>query len=124
MRGRAGPAANGLTDEQISVVIARYPRPDINGQPPLVEGGGINPLWVPTYDLAMAAADLWYDYAAGLTGSYDFSADGASYSRSQEFDHAMGMGKFWASRRAIGTLHLLSPLSPDLSTGADSDLHN
>lgn len=39
----------------------------------------------------LAAADIWEEKAATIASQYDFSADGASLSRSQQYRHACQM---------------------------------
>lgn len=43
------------------------------------------------YDLNASAADIWERKASHAHTLYDFSADGASYKRSQQFDYCLKM---------------------------------
>jgi len=65
-----------------------------------------NEYWLPTYDLAAAAADVWAEKAAVLAQDYDTSADGASLSRSQAYEQAMKQARYWAARRKPSTISL------------------
>lgn len=74
-----------LTDSDLSAVLYDAQRIDRYGVKPSEEG------WEPTYDLNAAAADAWQMKAAAAAGDYDFSADGASYSRSQIVAQCLAM---------------------------------
>jgi hypothetical protein len=64
----------------------------------------LNLSWVPTYDLASAAVDVWAEKAAILAADFDTSADGASLSRSQAYEQAMKQARYWSSRRKATTI--------------------
>lgn len=49
--------------------------------------------WTEAYDLHAAAAEIWDEKAAAYAPKHDFNADGASFSSSQLFDHAMRQSK-------------------------------
>ena len=51
-----------------------------------------------SYDLDLAAAAAWRERAGMQADGYDFSADGASYSRSQWFAHCQRMADMYAAR--------------------------
>ena len=51
-----------------------------------------------SYDLDLAAATAWRERAGMQADGYDFSADGASYSRSQWFQHCQQMADMYAAR--------------------------
>jgi hypothetical protein len=92
------------TDATLVTIIACYPVPDAAGEYPLLYSGSANTAWVATYDLASAAADVWDEKAAALaTGAYDFTADGATFHRSQISAGARAQANVWRSRRmALG----------------------
>lgn len=97
------------TDEQITTYIEMYPMLDELGEEPYFYDGVIptkypNEAWIPTYDLNNAAADIWQEKAALLAGKYDFTADGGSYSRSQAYNQAMSMSKFYRGRGSAKTI--------------------
>lgn len=99
------------TDEALAAVIERYPLLDAHGlaaytwdyttTPPTQDE---NEDWIPTYDLHAAAAEVWQEKAALLAGNFDFSADGASFSRSQAYQMAMKQSRFHMARRGMGTV--------------------
>lgn len=111
-------------DDAIQGYIERYPLLDEQGEPPYTLDTSTQPPtedanadWIPTYDLNMAAADIWDEKAATLAGQYDFSADGGRYSRSQSFNQALLMAQRFRSRRQprTHTLHKW-PEEPDPQT--------
>ena len=54
------------------------------------------------YDLHGAAAAGWREAAGAKAGYYDFSADGAQYTRAQWFDHCMTMASYYDSISSTG----------------------
>lgn len=109
MTAEANPTS-GYSDEDIAAAIRRRPLTDRNGEGPWSDDSTaasptINPAWIPTYDLNHAAADIWAEKAAALAvESYDFSADGGNYQRSQRYQHAMRMAQYYLARRAPVTV--------------------
>jgi hypothetical protein len=94
-----GSAAT-YTDAALVAIITAYPVPDALGEDPVTRWGVANAEWVATYDLAAAAADIWAEKASALaTGAFDFTADGATYNRSQVGAGAKSMVAYWSSRR-------------------------
>lgn len=100
------------SDDQLKAVIEGFPTVDERGE---VAVGGwdgstepptpiLNACWIPTYDMAAAAAMIWEEKAAVLQSGYDFNADGGSYQRSQMFLQAMSQARYWRSRRKVGTV--------------------
>lgn len=59
-----------------------------------------SPMYLTTraYDIAGAAADVWEQKAAHVSAWYDFSADGASFSRSQARKHYLEMAQFYRNQ--------------------------
>lgn len=92
------------SDAALATIIAYYPVPDITGEYPYLYSGSANTDWTATYDLASAAADIWEEKAAAVAGvNYDFTADGATFNRSQITSGMMGQAGKWRSRRmALG----------------------
>lgn len=95
-----------LDDPSAEAIIAQYAVSDRFGQEPLTwdctqtpPTSAENPAWLPTYDLHAAAEDVWSRRAAQLAPDYDFSADGASLSRSQRFEHANQRAAYHAARK-------------------------
>ena len=106
----------------VAEYIERYPLMDERGQKPYTYDVSTSPPtqddnddWLPTYDLNAAAADVWQEKAATLAGDYDFSADGASYTRSQTHQHAIEMAAYYRRKRSMSTI----TQRPDIS-GADT----
>jgi hypothetical protein len=99
---------NGYTDTVLSETIARCPVADAAGELPAAANGSANSVWTPTYDLNAAAAEVWREKVAALAAAFDFSADGASYQRSQAAAQAMRMVQFYQSRRFAGNVRLRS----------------
>lgn len=117
----ADPSKTEFTDEVIATVIEHYPLPDIYGQEPLILENGTyvaNTLWVPTYDLHAAAADLWEEKGANAVNHVDYNADGASFSLSQKFEHIKRQAAYHRSRRRVRYRKVLpdpiKPLNEDL----------
>jgi hypothetical protein len=75
----AEPGTSGTySDAELALVIQAYPVSDANGYE--VDDDG----WTATYDLHAAAADIWDEKAATASSKVDFSADGSSFSASQQ----------------------------------------
>jgi hypothetical protein len=89
------------TDEVLAEYVEACALPDKYGRDP------DNDDWIPTYDFNAAAAEIWTEKANLLTGNTDFNADGASYSDSQQYDHAMAQSRFYASRRSARSVRLI-----------------
>jgi hypothetical protein len=101
----AEPTVTTYSDATLTAFIERFPLLDERGempytwrlaQPPTQLA---NPLWVATYDLHAAAAEIWTEKAATLAANFDFTADGASFARSQAHTMAMQMARYHAARR-------------------------
>jgi hypothetical protein len=82
-----------FTDALLQGFIEEHPVRDSAGLEPAASA------WEPTYDLNAATSDLWGLIAVNLSTLYDFSADGASFTRSQAFENARRMGRYFNSRR-------------------------
>jgi len=107
------PTMTTYTDAMLVAYIERYPLLDENGQPPYTWDMStspptkvVNDRWVETYDLHAAAADVWEEKAASEVVAFDFSADGASYTRSQRYQQMMAQVRYHRGRRSptSGTL--------------------
>ena len=80
---------------------------DIIESCPVLDSEGLDPeddSWTATYDLNAAAAQIWEEKAAAYIGSYDFSADGGSFNRSQMYEQAMKMARHYHSRKRVKTI--------------------
>jgi len=111
VRRMTGVADTEYPDTVLAPIIERYPLPDAEGHFPGESG------WTPRYDLNAAAADVWAEKAAGLAGQYDFTADGASFERSQAYEQAMQQARYYRSRRALHTVK--SQAYPKLKDNSD-----
>jgi len=119
----AEPLAATYTDALLVGFIEKYPLLDTLGEEPFLWIAGVPPTstinteWIPTYDLNAAAADIWDEKAATVAANYDFSADGGTYNRKQQFDMYSQQGRHYRSRRVIRTIRMVqSPEEP----GADA----
>jgi hypothetical protein len=77
---------------------------------PLLDGDGLAPDdddWTPVYDLHAAAADVLEERAAALALEFDFTADGASYHRSQQYEAIMAQCRYHRARRTPSTMTLV-----------------
>ena len=110
----AEPTEAIYTNAVLSEYIANYPTVDENGEDPRIPSTTtpgemmVNPDWTETYDLHMAAAAIWEEKAAARNDKFDFSADGASYDRSQMQQNAMRQARHHSSRRNPRTIVLVS----------------
>jgi len=114
--------ATVYTNADISMIILKYPCLDERGEEPYYFEGVIptkvdNDEWIPTYSLNFAAAEIWEQKAALLAAKFDFSADGGNYSRSQAYQQALGMAKYYRGRGGISTIkQIKSPEETDVSS--------
>jgi hypothetical protein len=104
------PDATTYDDSVLSEYLERYPLIDDNGNSPtIVDPLGLvpavaNPLWVATYDIYAAAADIMEEKAAIVAQDFKFSADNGSYDRNQVFEQYMKLVKNYRSRRNINVI--------------------
>lgn len=116
------PNNTTYSDDEITAYIEACPVTDENGESPRVPSTTtpgemmVNPDWTPTYDLHAAAAMIWEEKAAIVSGNVNFEADGASYSDSQTFEQAMKMVRFHMSRRNPKTITLVPDLARERTT--------
>lgn len=103
----AEPEPTVYSDVMLTDAIERYPVPD----PDDIWPDEIN--WFPTYDLAMAAAEVWSEKATNLAANFDFTADAANFVKSQQYDHYLKQERHWRSLRMPGMYQVLTPLAPD-----------
>lgn len=104
----AETASGTYTDSDLANAISRYPLADVSGEWPLLTSGSANTDWVATYDLAAAAAEIWDEKATSFVGNFDFTADGATFHKSQVYEQYSKEARKWRSRRALGG-HELRP---------------
>lgn len=118
----AEPTTTTYSDADMRTYIEKYPHIDQYGESPLDEWGVANTDWTPTYDLAAAAADLWEEKAAGVISKFDFSANGGTYSQSQQYEQYMKQCRYYRSRRMPSTVMLVK--SPTESSFDESYIGN
>ena len=92
-----GSPPGPYTDADLVAAIERYPVPDPEDVYPDEDG------WIPSYDLAMAASEIWSEKAANVAANYDFSAGDESFSKSQQYTHALQQARYWQAKRIAGT---------------------
>lgn len=96
----AEPTETTYSDEALNALIETYPIPDGEGNDPDDDN------WAATYDLFLAASQVWTEKAAALLGAggtFDFSADDASFKRSQIYDQYIGLAdKMRVNSRRLG----------------------
>lgn len=61
-----------------------------------------------TYDLHLAAADVWDIKCSSLAAKYSFSADGASFQLNQQFQNAERMSRYHRSRRRVRSVTVVT----------------
>ena len=107
----AEPDETTYLDTDLAGYIEDYPLVDERGEEPYTWDTSTEPPtqddndnWIATYDLNAAAADIWEEKAATLAQDFDFSADGASFSRSQAYEQMMRSARYYRSRRSLKTV--------------------
>lgn len=108
----AEPTTETYSDATLQAYIERYPLPDVNGEDQYLDvyvGAAVpvqiaNPLWIATYDLNSAAADVWDEKASALVSRTDYSADGLRINAAQMYDHAVARARYYRSRKAAKTI--------------------
>lgn len=105
------------TDSALIALLLKYAVTDTRGEYPKyiqqfnsneAPTYAVNPYWTPTYDVHAVAADVWEEKATAPASNFDFSADGASYKRSQKFEQFMKLARYHRARRVPGTIDLSS----------------
>jgi hypothetical protein len=91
------------TDSSLRAIVANYPLPDSAGEWPYLTSGSVNTAWTGTFDLAAAAAEIWDNKGAAIAAQFDFTADGATYHKSQQVTQYEKNARKWRSRRAPGS---------------------
>jgi len=111
VRALSQAAVADFSDATISAIIALYPSVDSAGNIPTDTG------YTETWDLYRAAADIVDQRAAAAAPRYDTSADGASLSRSQIYEHLMMLGTRLRARASA-----LITVRPNQTTYTDEDV--
>jgi hypothetical protein len=101
----AEPTADIYSDTLIQGFIERYPMLDDAGEEPYVWSDADPPIrsdnadWTPTYNLNLAAADIWEEKAAAVAAQYDFRAGQSSYTQSQLQTQYLQMAERYRNKR-------------------------
>lgn len=111
----AEPGTATYSDSALITTISHYPLPDVAGEWPLLTSGSANTDWIATYDLAAAAADVWSEKRTAFVGNFDFTADGATFNKSQVYEQYSKEERKWRSRRSLGTHTMVPYPAPTLS---------
>ncbi len=101
----AEPATTTYSDADLAGYIELYPLRSLDQYD--AEAIAYDPCdlgWTPTYDLHRAAADIWHEKAAALAANYNLTADGATLSRSEAYEHAMAQARSHLARRRLGAI--------------------
>jgi hypothetical protein len=123
-RMTAEPTVTPYSDAAIQGYIEAYPCLDERGEMPYILDTTVrpptqddNPDWIPSYDLAAAAADIWEEKAAALAAGFDFTTDGGSYHRSQAYQQAQAQARHYRARRKPQTIKQVMHPLPDAVDG-------
>ena len=102
------------SDTYLTTYIEAHPMYDERGEEPYTWDSSTTPPtkvvnldWIATYDLNAAAADIWDEKAAEVADQFDFSADGASHSLSQKYEHYQRRAAYYRARRATRSITLI-----------------
>lgn len=105
------PLTTTYSDALLTTIIENRPLVDQLGTDPYYWDTTTSPPtqvtttgWIPTYDLNLAAADIWQEKAAALANTFNFSADGGNNSYSDKFEHCKKMTAYYLSRRSAGSI--------------------
>ncbi len=104
-------SSNGYADTVLEEIIERYPTLDADGL------SSDDADWTASYDLNLAASEVWGEKAAALAAAFDFTADGATFARSQAYSQATRMMRRYGARRAPGTVTLVRVTNDDDELG-------
>lgn len=94
------------TDADLATYIESYPVIDTDGNAP------DDADWVGSWDLNAAASTIWTEKAVTLAGNFDFTADSATFNRSQAYSQYMKMARFYNARRQPGTIQVVVSPKP------------
>jgi hypothetical protein len=92
-------SAPSLSDAEVESLLHQARRADTYGLAPNATG------WTPSYNLNAAAAEGWRRKAGKVAGEFDFSTDGQSFSRSQQYRACLDMAAQYA-RKASASVSL------------------
>lgn len=96
-----------LSNEDLGILLDRCAIIDADGLPPSDTD------WSPTYDVNAASARAWRVKAGRVAGDFNFSADGASYSKADVLANCLEMEGRYAAM-SNGILRTVGPSGVDL----------
>lgn len=101
------PDVTTYEDDDLTIIVERYPLPDERGEPPYSWDTSTSPPtkdpntnWIPTYDLNRAASVIWSEKASAVAKDYTYTADGSQYQRGDVVRHYKEMARHYLARRS------------------------
>lgn len=100
------------SDTVLAEYIERAPLIDSLGRDPYVVSATTPPVmianvdWVATYDLNLAASEIFSEKASALAAQFDFSEDGQSFSRRQKYENAEKQARIFRAKRSAQAIKL------------------
>ena len=100
------------SDTVLAEYIERAPLIDSLGRDPYVVSATTPPVmianvdWVATYDLNLAASEIFSEKASALAAQFDFSEDGQSFSRRQKYENAERQARIFRAKRSAQAIKL------------------
>lgn len=114
------PTGDTYDDEALAEIIERYPLTDERGVDPYWIDTSTEPPqqvettgWLPTYDLAAAAAEIWQRKASAAVSDIDMPHEDRNYRYSQRYDQYMRQARFYEARRSAKSAVLIASPSPN-----------
>lgn len=101
----AATSRPALSPERLEDLVDRYATADRYDVFPGSDG------WEPTWNLNAAAAEAWRLKASAVAGDFNFSADGASYSKADVLAHCLEMEAKYAAL-SHGTMQTAAHFDP------------
>jgi hypothetical protein len=90
---------DGYSDTELQTRLDElYALVDADGRQPGDED------WTPTYDLNLAAADIWQEKAGRVAYEFDYSSLGSSHGRTGKYNHAMRQARHFRSYSRLKTI--------------------
>ncbi len=89
----AEPTSDVYSDQALTEYIEAYPLLDEEGRDSTEDN------WEPTYDMHLAAADIWEEKAAAYNADFDFIADGGNFKLGQRAEAAWAAVRHHRARR-------------------------
>ena len=112
----AEPTDTIYTDTDLSNIIKSKPTIDSDGLYP------DDSSWTPTYDLFLAASEIWMEKASDVSDEFDFHADGGTFQREQKHKMALKQASYYASRSKGYNLKMKQDPMTNLSSVGYEDI--